>query len=641
MKKVLSILFVLLSFQNFAQKTKSVVCDAVSKTPLPQANIKIKGTKNGTLANNEGVFSLASNQGKIIVSYIGYFSKEIDLKSLPDTVFLQENNLLNEIVVMPDSSLKVLLKNAFNSISKNYPQKPSYLTGFYREINQNLDSNRFNYFSESVFKVYKPAYTGKGADETGQIQRLKSRNVQHPVYEKSNIQFSGGPFIALGLDRVLKQNEFLNPKSFKKFHYQLEKIVANNDQPTFVVAFMKKDSTTSGKLFIDKNTKAYIKIETFQIKPKKSILYTTQNSKTTSVYEKDNESWGLKYAIIDVDFKIPKQNVNVKAEYVTLSTDLDSVKAFKYDEQFGRNEIIVKQNTNLSDDFFKEYNGVLQQTQALKEQVDVAFRTNEIDSLKTSLEQNKNYNTIKNKENKKPNFIEKFFENLDFKYGFEYAPLSGLQQNVAGSFQNVFTNPKNFEQNIKSKNTPILFNVIFRYNINKHLSASYTNGNSMDLFSQPKLNYHDFGLAYKWVLNSHKKPIFIIPSIKYSNIKYGIDMGKFENPDRKLVLEGEKLNAKFLRSGLYAQSQGIKLGLTTSIIKLGRRKLWLGVDYLIPLNEDDYNFELIENSAFFQRKRKVEMPLNDSRLKFNTLNTNQLPKINGNFWVNLSYKREF
>ncbi len=635
------ILFALICCSTFtmAQKNKSVVADKITKEPLPQANIKIKGTNTGTVANNDGQFSINKQAGVLKVSFIGYFSKEVNISNLPDTVFLEQNNVLNEVVVMSDSTLKVLLRSAYNNINKNYPQQPSFLTGFYREVNTNLDSNRFNYFSESALKTYKPAYNEKASKEMGQIKVIKTRNVQHPVYEKSNVQFSGGPFVSISLDWVNKQATFLEPKNFKKYNYAIEKMTSIEGSPVFVINFMKKDSLVEGKLFIEKTSKAYVKIETYSKVKKTLIVGNQKDSKTSVVYEKKDSLWQFKYGIIEANFKILKQNQKITAEYVALSTSLDSVKAFSYNEQFERSGVILKEQNNISDDFFKEYDGVLQQSNALKEQVNVVFKVNAIDSLRNQL--NKTGDLTKVKEPKKESIINKFLGNIHQSYMLGYAPIGSQNNTFTGSLNNVLANPINFDKSTSSKNIPLLFNYNLKYFLGKHWRLSANWGGSFEAFSNTEIETRDFGIEYKIVLNPQKKPFFIIPSIKYSIVEYGVKFKKFKNPDRDLVLNNDKFNSKNLRTGIYNYAEGLKFGLTSNILNRRRKKLLLGVDYFMITYEKQPYFELKENSAFLQKKKNIIFPLNDSKLNLPNFDVTKLPKINGNLWFSLTYKRQF
>lgn len=68
-------------------KIKGIVTDAQSGTPLPGANVLVKGTVLGASANMDGVFVISNlDEGShvLIVSYIGYQKKEIDVNLQPN-----------------------------------------------------------------------------------------------------------------------------------------------------------------------------------------------------------------------------------------------------------------------------------------------------------------------------------------------------------------------------------------------------------------------------------------------------------------------------------------------------------------------------------------------------------------------------
>jgi hypothetical protein len=82
------VLFLLLLF-NFlpAQNMlKGVILDEETMEFLPAANIQIKGTYKGTISNPEGKFvlELTSLPATIVISYIGYRTREIEIQEIPD-----------------------------------------------------------------------------------------------------------------------------------------------------------------------------------------------------------------------------------------------------------------------------------------------------------------------------------------------------------------------------------------------------------------------------------------------------------------------------------------------------------------------------------------------------------------------------
>lgn len=110
MKKITKLLMVMMFFATtsaiFAQTITGTVNDETG--PLPGANVIIKGTTNGTTTDFDGKFSLnvAVGSGKVVISFIGYTSKEVaytlaagETKDL-GVITLASDNTLDEVVVI-------------------------------------------------------------------------------------------------------------------------------------------------------------------------------------------------------------------------------------------------------------------------------------------------------------------------------------------------------------------------------------------------------------------------------------------------------------------------------------------------------------------------------------------------------------
>ncbi len=83
LKKVclLALMVIFAGVQLYAQKVTGKVVDETN-TPIPGANVVIKGTTNGLITNNEGVFSIVpANMQKDVIqfSFIGYDTKEVPI----------------------------------------------------------------------------------------------------------------------------------------------------------------------------------------------------------------------------------------------------------------------------------------------------------------------------------------------------------------------------------------------------------------------------------------------------------------------------------------------------------------------------------------------------------------------------------
>ena len=83
-----------------AQMIKGVVQDAVTRAPLPFANVFLNNTTKGTVTDEKGEFLLKVLQDpgnyELVVSYVGY-------KSYKSAVTLKENEVLSATVLLAPS----------------------------------------------------------------------------------------------------------------------------------------------------------------------------------------------------------------------------------------------------------------------------------------------------------------------------------------------------------------------------------------------------------------------------------------------------------------------------------------------------------------------------------------------------------
>jgi TonB-linked SusC/RagA family outer membrane protein len=105
------VLFVLWAQISLAQENQATiksrlqgtVLDSRTRQPLEGAVLKIKGTTHAVSAGRDGKFTFTTGQSfpyTLLVSYIGYLQKEVQVDGSPVTILLEENQVqLNDIVV--------------------------------------------------------------------------------------------------------------------------------------------------------------------------------------------------------------------------------------------------------------------------------------------------------------------------------------------------------------------------------------------------------------------------------------------------------------------------------------------------------------------------------------------------------------
>ena len=97
-----------LSVNTFAQQivVKGIVKDTTGE-PIIGANVIVKGTTNGTIADFDGNFLLNANKGDIIIiSFIGYRSQEAQAAASMNIILKDDTELLDEVVVIGYGSVK-------------------------------------------------------------------------------------------------------------------------------------------------------------------------------------------------------------------------------------------------------------------------------------------------------------------------------------------------------------------------------------------------------------------------------------------------------------------------------------------------------------------------------------------------------
>lgn len=133
------LLGLLLSTGAYAQQisVKGIVKDSMGE-PIIGANVVVKGTSVGVITDVDGNFSLSANTGNIlVVSYIGYVTKELKVSAKPLMIILEDDSkAIDEVVVIGyGSTRKQDLSTAVSTVSVDQALKSrpanigSYLQG--------------------------------------------------------------------------------------------------------------------------------------------------------------------------------------------------------------------------------------------------------------------------------------------------------------------------------------------------------------------------------------------------------------------------------------------------------------------------------------------------------------------------------
>ena len=288
------------------------VKDKQTKKKLEYVNISVPGTNVGTITNSDGEFTIKvqdSLQAKVVeISHIGYYNYHIALTGndmVDENVMLTQNaNVLEEVVVRAHDP-RMLVEEAMNRIGKNYSEKPTLLTGFYRETDQK--GKRYINISEAIIDVYKTPYDEDASRD--RVQIFKGRALlSQKASDTLIVKLLGGPNLSLYVDIVKNPDILLDKTTLGYFSFRMEESVVMDNRPQYVISFQPQAilpyALHYGKLYIDKESLAFTRAE--------FNLNMEDRDKATSAILKKKPA-GLRFRPVEVSFLVTYKQVNGKS----------------------------------------------------------------------------------------------------------------------------------------------------------------------------------------------------------------------------------------------------------------------------------------------------------------------------------------
>lgn len=308
-----------------AKEIKGEVIDATTKKPLVFATLNVLESNVSTITNTEGNFAIKipsdNENGKILVSFLGYQSKEISISELSNgfnTITLKESiTSLQEITVISVKDALDLVKQVFKNKSDNYLKDPTVMTAFYRESIKKR--NRNVSLSEAVVNIYKKSYTSSNRDDIKIFRARKKTDYKR--LDTVAFKLQGGPFNSLFLD-VIKYPEYMFSNEMINYYtFNFDRATEINGQPIYVINFAQKngvnDPLYKGKLYIEPKNKILVSaVYSLNITDAKeaSKLFVRKKPRNASVFPKEvvyrvdykesNGKWHFSYGNAMLKFKI-------------------------------------------------------------------------------------------------------------------------------------------------------------------------------------------------------------------------------------------------------------------------------------------------------------------------------------------------
>jgi hypothetical protein len=291
------------------------VTDSNSGKPVAYAHVGIPEKGIGTTTGNNGAFTfkipMEYQNSQMIVSYIGYKTYKKSVRSIegPVTVKLKKSAaMLNEVVVMGETTVEDIVRKAVKNIKNNYPVQGTSYLGFYRESRTD-DSLKYVYLAEGVLNIYKRSYKSKKEGYVSLVQGRKI-NIRNPLDTSVQSGFSSGHMAPHRFDFVQNRTDFIDTRFFKVYNYWIESITTYNDRPVYIIGFEKNKAVTGpqGEVEVADNNsgKGLMKVLRMFKKKKRTIEARMKGR----IYI-DQES----YAFIRAEFEMTPEGLEVREYY--------------------------------------------------------------------------------------------------------------------------------------------------------------------------------------------------------------------------------------------------------------------------------------------------------------------------------------
>jgi hypothetical protein len=370
--------------------------DHLTQKPIEYAAIGLEEAAIGTITNQNGEFRLtipdSLSRQSILFSHIGYLSKKMAISEMADRnteVALEPKVFpLQEVIVRVVNPSRLLMQMQEN-IQRNYPQKPTYLTTFYREGVQK-DNDIVNY-TEAVFKIYKASYGSNSADLVKLLQMRQTSNTQ--VKDTVVTRMKAGINACILLDLIKNMPDFITPLSENIYRFTSADITEIDGRLVNVIQFEPREGAVplvySGQLFIDTESGAllrasfsippsYVKASSSMLVEKKSrsLIVTPREVKYMVSYRNWNGRYYISHIRGELNFRIRKRmrmfsgfDMKTWFEMATCKIDTVNVTRFTRNEILPTRTIFSQTHYNYDEAFWGEHNVIIPEenlTEALR-----------------------------------------------------------------------------------------------------------------------------------------------------------------------------------------------------------------------------------------------------------------------------------
>ena len=620
----LLLLLFIVSVTARAQMISGQVTDVATGQPLPFASVAVDGTTQGTSANSEGVFSLVvsgkSSVGIALrVSSVGYETRQLAAEKSMTIALKPLNKTLREVIVMPDSSLRVLLKRAYARIEQNYPVKPFSMTCFYRESLKTTD-DRYIYSGEALTRAYSTGY--QNPNEDGQVQLLKTRVSRFAGADTmTNVHYIGGPFLFTGWNFVKRRADFLKG-DFSRYTYTLVEETRYDDRPTYIITFVRKTKDAAaqrtGVLVIDKQTLGYRQIEqTASADSAENGYEAGQGNKVRTTYQLHNGRWYLQQVSGNKRGPKGRKPVIVSADLLVTVIDTADVQPIPYNQRFGYGDIFSFQESNYSDSFWNEYTTIVPET-SLFNSMSEAQRTR----LSVAPHFGESVLSTLQKQSVEVKIL-KILARQERLIGLRYDP--GLASRLPDSYRLDYPpTGVRFEEISPIEPIPVYLTLGIGY-ASPRWSALYKRNVCVGARKAISTGYQ-LTVSYHILLRKRGNPLFLKPTLGIFGQNDYRKLADLDNTNREAIIDGKNFRSDQINLFLGSRQFGVLLELRAEQKIASAKWLYVNIGYRIPIS-DIWWVRGQEDRLLF-RRNKSEPLTESSAFRLTQVQRSVAPKFN-------------
>ena len=605
------------------------VFDAETHQPIPNAQVGVAGNRIGTSTNEDGRFALSIPAEllpeQLEVALLGYRKFSQALPPLPGPELRIELRIspaaLGEVQVT--GSVLGIVREAVARIPRNYPTRPTKLTGFYRE-SDNDEAGKPRYLTEGLLSAYKAPYRQRTA--TGEIQIRQSRKVDlRSDKQLLRIDWAGGPFIVHRADFVHSRAQFISAAHFRDYDYRLGPGSSYQDRPVYVVKFGPKNGTRradfEGQMYIDMDTYAFLGAEwRYTAGGLRRSLHSADSRAVRVAYQPYAGRWHLKTVWWQTAARLPPSPpLNYFGEFLTTAIDTAQTALPTYTERAQYNDVFLNNAVAYDSAFWRGHTTLLP-PEALQQALLDQQRQQQIDTLFRPAAPGGVSAVGKAEES----LFGKFLGHFRFGASGGFWPLSVPAAGLAVAYAPAGSAFRmQATHDVAAQDLTLFQRAEYQFELTHELAVRVA---SQRLYRRFSGDGWEAGLSYQRNVRPGHRPLYGRAGLAYARQTVGRELGTFDNPDAGLRVNGTRLGADELGIRVQQRTDALNSTLGLGLELTHRLELVADLGYLLPLRTRT-QLQVEEKSGFFlgRSSATVTLPNDDVSLRVNEQPAAPLP----------------